>query len=234
MAALPDISAITDWIEAHGKTVDILKWLILLLVAWGTGLFRFIHSKLRTPRATIDESASRCLVEEFAEFQGYKNVVRATFLVEVGLLNLTSERIVVRHFSLAVLRRKAWRAWKPELVALSLPSRPRLQTGSGEKMLPSWFSNFQDDFHFLTLTGSVEPKELSSGFLLFVCFSGGNWTPRISDDHIKVKARVQLTTEETYSVSGRVKVVRDPAKFEQWVPGIIAHINHDSTWGATR
>jgi hypothetical protein len=234
MAALPDISAITGWIETHGKTVDIMKWLVLLLVAWGTGVFRFIHSKLRTPSATIDESTSRCLVEEFAEFQGHQKAVRATFLVEVGFLNPTSERLVVRHFSLAVQRRKVWRAWKPELVALSLPSRPRHQTGSGEKVLTNWFSKFQDDFHDLTLSGGVEPKELPSGFLLFVCFSVGNWAPRISDDHIKVKARVHLTTGETYSVSGRVKVVRDAAKFEQWVPGIVAHINHDSAWGSTR
>lgn len=234
MATLPDISTIVSWIEAHGKTVDLLKWLVLLLVAWLAGAFRFVRNKLRTPSATIEEATSRCLVEEFAEFQGHQNAVRATFLVEVGLLNPTSERVVVRHFSLAVQRRRAWRTWKPELVALSLPSRPQQQTGSGKKVLKNWFSNFDDGLQNLTLLGAVEPKELPSGFLLFVCFSVGGWAPKISNEHIKVKAKVHLTTGETYSVSGRIKVVRDLEKFEQWVPGIGAHINHDSTWGATR
>ncbi|WP_417070487.1 hypothetical protein [Niveibacterium terrae] len=202
MVTLPDISTIVSWIEAHGKTVDLLKWFVLLLVAWLAGAFSFVRSKLRTPSATIEEATSRCLVEEFAEFQGHKNAVRATFLVEVGLLNPTSERVVVRHFSLAVQRRRVWRTWKPELVALSLPSRPRHQTGSGSKVLKNWFSNFDDGLQNLTLLGTVEPKELPSGFLLFVCFSVGGWAPRISGEHIKVKAKVHLTTGEIYSASG--------------------------------
>lgn len=230
----PSIEAIVSWIESHGKTVDLLKWVVLLFLAWVAGIFRFLHNKLRKPSATFEQATSRCLVEEFPEFQGHNNAVRATFLVEVGLLNPTSERVVVRHFSLAVPRRKLWRRWKPELVALTLPSRPRHQMGGTQKLLKSWFSNFSDDYHDLTISGAVEPKELHSGFLLFVCFAHGSWAPIVEGNFIKVKARVHLTTGETCSVAGKVHVTRNKEKFEEWVPGIIKHISHESTWGGVR
>jgi hypothetical protein len=184
--------------------------------------------------ATIEEATSRCLVEEFSEFQGHRNAVRAAFLVEVGVLNPTPEKVIVRHFSLAVPRRRLWRRWKPELVALSLPNRPRHQMGSGMKLLKNWFSNFPDEFHDLTLSGTIEPKEHRSGYLLFVCFAWGSCAPRIEDDFVMVKAQVHLTTGETCSVSGKVRITRDKEKFEEWVPGIIEQVSHESAWGGVR
>jgi hypothetical protein len=234
LADLPSLESIIEWIESHEKTVDLLKWVALMLLAWITGAFRFLRNKLRRPSATIEELTSRCLIEEFSEFQGNKNAVRATFLVEVGVLNPTSEKVIVRHFALAVPRHRFWRRWKPELVALSLPNRPRHQMGSGMKFLKNWFSNFPDEFRDLTLSGTVEAKEHHSGYLLFVCYSWGSWAPRIEGDFVRVKARVHLTTGETYSVSGKVRVTRDKEKFEEWVPGINEHINHESAWGGVR
>jgi hypothetical protein len=230
----PSLEVIVSWIESHEKTVELLKWLAVLFVAWITGIFRFLRNKLRRPIATLEEITSRCLIEEFPEFQSYQNVVRATFLVEVGLLNPTSERVIVRKFSLAIPRRKLWRRWKPELIALTLPNRPRHQMGCGQKLLKSWFSNFPDEFHDLTLSGQVEPKEHHSGFLLFVYFAHGPWVPKIEGEFIKVKARVHLTTGEICSVSGKVRVTRDKENFEEWVPGIIEQINHESAWGGFR
>lgn len=232
---IPNLSVVIDWIESHEKTVDLLKWLVVLFLAWVAGAFRFLRAKFRKPSATLEETTSRCLVEEFAEFQGHKNAVRATFLIEVGVLNPTPERVIVQHFSLAILRRKLWRRWKPELVAISLPNRPRHQMGGGEKLLKNWFSNFPDEYRDLTLNGVIESKEHHSGYLLFVCFAEGTHAPpRIDGEHIRVKARAYLTTGEICSVSGRIGVTRDKEKFEQWVPGIISQINHGSAWGAVR
>lgn len=234
MPDIPSIESVIEWIESHEKTVDLLKWIALLLVAWVAGAFRFLRNNLRRPSATIEEVTSRCLIEKFSEFQGHKDAIRATFLVEVGVLNPTSESAVVRYFSLGVPRRRLWRRWKPELVALSLPNRPRHQMGSGVKFLKNWFSNFADEFHDLTLSGTVEPKAHRSGYLLFVCFASGSWAPRIEGDFVTVKARVHLTTGETYSASGKVRVTSDKEKFEEWVPGIIEHVSHESAWGGFR
>lgn len=55
---MPDLSSfspLVDWIESHEKTVDLLKWVALLLVAWAVGLFKFLRQKFRLPIATIEE-----------------------------------------------------------------------------------------------------------------------------------------------------------------------------------
>ncbi|MGC4076600.1 MAG: hypothetical protein QM702_06110 [Rubrivivax sp.] len=234
---MPDLSfmlPVFDWIERHEKTVDLLKWAVLLAIAWAVGVFKFIRQKMRQPVASIEELTSRCLVEELDEFQGRNDAVRASFLVEVGLMNPTSEPVFIRHFSLAVQRRRFWRAWKPELIALTLPSRPRHQMGSGQKLLKTWFSNFPDEYPDLTLDAKVEPKHLNSGFLLFVCFAGGTCAPRLDGDYVRIRALVHLTTGETRVAKGKVKVIRDKAVFEGCVPGILDQISHESAWGAVR
>lgn len=235
---MPDLSFIVpviDWIESHEKTVNLLKWVALLIVAWIAGLFRYIRQKLRQPSSTIEEATSRCLVEEFNEFQGHKNVVRASFLVEVGLLNPTPEPVVIRRFSLAIQRRRAWRRWKPELVAISLPSRPRNPMGGGGmKLLKSWFSNFQDEYSDLTLSGTIEPKHHHSGFLLFVCFAAGDCAPKIEGEFVRVKALVHLTTGETCTANGKIKITRNKEKFDQRAPGVVVQVAHESSWGAVQ
>ena len=102
------------------------------------------------------------------------------------------------------------------------------------KLLKSWFSNFQDEYRDLTLTGTIEPKHHHSGFLLFVCFATGDWAPKIEGEFVRVKALVHLTTGETCAVKGKIKVTRDKEKFDQWAPGIVAQVGHESAWGAVR
>lgn len=234
---VPDLSyfeQVFDWIESHEKTVDLLKWATVLLLAWAVGIFKFIRQRLRQPVASIEMVSSRCLLEDFSEFRGHKNVVRASFLIEVGLMNPTSEPVVIRHFSLAVRRKKFWHSWKPLMIALTLPSRPRHEMGSGTKLLKSWFSNFPDGFRELTLSGTIEPKQLHSGFLLFVCFAQGSWAPRLKEERVSVRALVHLTTGETRIAKGNILVTRDRDAFESWVPGIMEQISHESAWGAAK
>lgn len=231
---LAAIQTIVEWIETHQATVDLLKWVALGVLAWLTGGFRYIRNLLRQPTATFEDSTSRCMIEEMPEVDGYKNGIRATFLVEVGLLNPTEKSVNIRRFFLAIPRQRFWKRWKPELVALSLPSRPRLKTGSGIKLIRNWFSKFPDGYDELTITGTVGPQGFETGYLLFVYTGYGAMAPKIDGQFINVKARVNLTTGETCSVSGKVRVVSDPSLFEEWLPGITEQINHDSAWGATR
>jgi hypothetical protein len=231
---MPDVTfldRLVDWIESHEKTVDLLKWLVLLLVAWAVGLFKWIRQKLRQPIATLQEETSRCFVEEFNEFEGKKNVVRASFLLEVGLTNTTPEPVHIRHFSLLVRRRTFWRPWRPRLSALSLPARPQHATGSSLRLLKNWFSNFPDQFRDLTLPGDVPPKQHQSAYLLFVHCGAGDAAARFYGDFIQVKALVHLTTGETRVVRGQIKFNRDAASFEAFVPGILVQVAHQSAWG---
>ena len=212
MIDLSPLLEVPEWIESHEKTVDVLKWAALLAIAWAVGIFKYIRRKFRQPIPTFEEFTSRCLVEEFDIFEGRKDAFRASFLMEVGLTNTTSEPVVIRSFSLSVLRRKFWRPWKPALIALSLPARPRHKTGASTKLLKNWFSNFPDDFPELTLTGTIDSKHHQSGFLLFVCFATGDHAPRMFGEYIRIKVHVHLTTGETKIVKGKVRVVRDKDK----------------------
>lgn len=230
---LPPLETVFDWIELHKTTVDLLKWAMLLLVAWIAGVFKFLRMRLRRPSIAIVEDTSRCLIEELSKLNGYSDVLRATLLVEVGVLNPTNERINVKGFTLAVARRRYFKRWKREQIASSLPSRPRFQTGSGMKISQNWFSKFPDEYQEATITSVIEPKEFPSGYLLFVLAATGNAKPKIEDGHVFVKARVNLTTGESFRVSGKIKIVLDSDLFESWLPGINDHISHDSVLGSS-
>jgi hypothetical protein len=234
MSFLSQFQEITEWIESHEKTVDLLKWMALGLAAWALGLFRYFRVRFRQPIATFEPFTSRCLIEEFDEFEGHKNAMRASFLVEVGLTNTTGEAVVIKEFTLDVRMTRTWRSWKRHLMALSLPARPRHETGASTKVLKNWFSNFQDDFRDLTLNGTVPAKHHESAFLLFVWFAAGNQVVRIEKETVRIRANVHLTTGEVRSVVGRTRVIRDKEQFEKWVPGILEQVGHSSAWGAAR
>lgn len=231
---MPDLSPYLDWIEAHKTTVDLVKWGALLFIAWLAGAFRLIRGITRKPKVEIQTATSRCLIQEFPEFRGHTNVMRVSFLLEVGITNPTNEKISVKNFYLSFHRQKFWRRWKPELHAISLPNRPRYEMGSGTKLLKCWFSNFPDGMKELTLSGDIDARAFSSGHLLFVSFTHGNWNPRIHKETIKVRTVVELTTGEIRSHIIPIKISKDPEQFEKWVPGIIDQVEHETAWNAVR
>src|SRR5437016_940596 len=106
-----DLNTAIDWIETHAATVSIVKWASVLLVAWATGLVRFIRNLTRKPQAQVSEVTSRCLVEEFDEIEGYRNAVRASFLPDIEVANRSTEEIVVRTLNLRVQRMSRFRNW---------------------------------------------------------------------------------------------------------------------------
>lgn len=231
---MPDLSPYLDWIEAHKTTVDLVKWGLLLFIAWIAGAFRFLRGLTRKPKAEIQAATSRCLIQEFSEFGGHTNVIRASFLLEVGITNPTNEKISVKKFYLSFPRQKFWRRWKPELHAISLPNRPRHEMGSGMKFLKCWFSNFPDDMKELTLSGDIEARTFHSGHLLFVSFTHGSWNPRVNGETVHVRTTVELTTGEIRSRAVPIKVTKSPEQFEKWVPGIIDQVGHQTAWNAER
>lgn len=231
---MPDITPYLDWIEAHKTTVDLVKWGLLLFIAWTTGAFRFLRTLTRKPKVEINQNTSRCLIEEFSEFGDYSNAVRATFLVEVGITNPTNEKICIKSFYLAFPRHRVWNRWKPELHPISLPNRPRHEMGSGSKLLKCWFSHFPDELGHLTLSGDIGPREFHSGYLLFVSFTHNDWNPLFSSETINTRVSIVLTTGEIKSKTVPIKVRRDPQQFEQWVPGIIKQISHETSWNTYR
>jgi len=134
-----DIEQITTWLELHPVTVSILEWGIIILVAWATGIFRVIRNYTRKCKVNIIDSASKCLIEKFDELDDKKNVVRASFLVDLTVTNPTNERIVIESFSLSFYDHKGWLSKSKELHPITMPNRPRQEMGSGVKFSKVFF-----------------------------------------------------------------------------------------------
>lgn len=227
-----EIAAITDWLEQHNTTVDLLKWTAILVVAWIAGAFSFIRGLTRKPKTALITNASRCLVEEFDELNGKRMVMRAAFLLNAEVTNPSNENVTVKGFKLSYRHNRFWFPQSKELFSLSLPARPRQEMGSAIKVSKVFFSTFGDGYNDLTMTGVLSPKDFQSAYLLFVSFTWGSWNPRIRNGRVRVRLSAEITTGETLRSVAEIAVTQDKEQFEKWVPGIIDQINHQSTWNA--
>lgn len=227
---MPNVDAIVAWVEAHETTVDLLKWVLLLLVAWAAGLFRYLRNLTRSPKVRVSELTSRCFIEEMEQFDAHRNAVRAAILAEVEVANRSSEPIVVWALEARIYRSLLIRRWGPWISASSLPNRVQHKMASRTKIMRNWFSHLSGEMPGLTITGKIEPKHAESGFALFVSFTHGTWNPVIVNNSIRIRVRVRLTTGEKLEASARIPVTRNAEFFEGLVPGVLEHIRHPGAW----
>jgi hypothetical protein len=228
------LNNLIEWIEAHTTTIDLLKWIIVGLIAWALGVFRFLRTKLKRPRLEIESLTSRCIWQELGIIDGNDHNARVVFLIEAGINNPTADPIVVRDFTLKIKRLKNWPAQSPPLNAVTLPSRVRHNIGNVTKYLKNWFSNFSDGPESLTLGARIESRDCHSGFLLFVSASWGYLRPFVKDGTIPVKLYVRLTTGERLSARSNIVLMDDHLDFEAMVPGVLEHVQNRSTWNIIR
>jgi hypothetical protein len=232
---LPSILAeLVGWIEAHGTTVDLLKWALVGLLAWALGVFRFLRTKLKRPKLEIESFTSRCIWQELGMVDGHDHNVRVVFLIEARIINPTTDPIVIRDFTLQARRLKRWMVQNHTLNPVTLPSRVRHSIGDITKLLKNWFSNFDEGSETLTLNGRIESRDCESGFLLFVSVSWGYMRPLIKNGAIPVTLRARLTTGESLVARSDIVVVDDHATFEGLVPGVLAYVQNRSTWNIIR
>lgn len=225
------ITEVTAWIEAHRTTVDLLKWVALLLLAWISGAFSFLRRYRRRARIEIAETASFVFVEHPTEPSGQPNAVRASFIISASLVNASNEKIVLDQFELSFCSVNVWRSHRQRLLRLAFPARPRKRVGRGTKYMGVWFTEFpEDELQPEVIDGSLEAKESCGGYLLFTSFSYGSWNPRISNDTVHVRLRAKLTSQEWLSTSARLRVVTDAVVVEEFSPGFLEHVAHESTW----
>lgn len=230
-------SALTNlpsWIEAHATTVDLVKWIVVGLLAWGLGAFRFLRTKLKRPKLEIESFTSRCIWQELGVVDGNDSNVRVVFLIEAGISNPTTDPIVVRDFTLKVERLKGWPVRNHPLNPVSLPSRVRNNVGDITKLLKNWFSHFSDGSDSLTLDTRIDSRDYLSGFLLFVSASWGYMRPAVRNGAVPVTLKARLTTGEVLSVRSNIVLMDEHDKFESMVPGILNYVQHKETWNIIR
>lgn len=226
---MPDLSGLAEWIESHQTTVDFLKWLVLLVVAWAAGIFRCLRNLTRNPRVAVSEVISRCLILE-APYEGHQDATKAVFLLNIEVENRSSERIVVSSFELRYRRQVPLFRWSQKFSAISLPNRVHHKMGGGTKIMRNWFAHFPDGIPTLTVEGKIDARDAESGYALFVTHTHGSWNPKVQNNLVRVRVYERLTTGRTVSASAMVVVAQNPEFFEQMVPGILDQVEHPSAW----
>jgi hypothetical protein len=225
------LAEIVAWIEAHDKTVDLLKWVALLLVAWASGAFAYLRRYRLRPRLEIAETASFVYLEYPSEPKLPGPAVRASFILNASLINSSNEKVVVDHFELSFRALGFWRSHRQRLLRLAFPSRPRKRVGEGTKYMGVWFTEYPlDELKIEVVDGSLEPKESCGGYMLFTSFSYGSWNPRVAKDLVHVRLRAKLTSQAWLRKSAKLRVITDREFVEEFSPGFIEHVTHESTW----
>src|SRR3546814_11479018 len=97
---------LAGWIEAHATTVGLLKWVIVGLLAWALGVFRFLRAKLKRPKLEIESFTSRCIWQELGVVEGTDHNSRVGFLCAAGLTTPKKDTIFIRDFTLKDKRQK--------------------------------------------------------------------------------------------------------------------------------
>jgi len=230
MDPTPSPTPILNWLEDHRTAVDLAKWVLLLLAAWLGGVFRFFGRYTRRPRLKIKPIISRCFIEEFDEFNGRTDCARVAFLVDVWVINRSSEKIVIEDFRCSYVTNRFWLRWSRNLHPATLPNQPRVTMGGAAKLMPVWFSHFQEGPSHLTVEASIEPKEACGGYLLFVSFTYGSWNPRTSSKGLRLRVTGRFTTGARATSVAWIPKMQDKEKFEHLVPGIFDQLAHESSW----
>lgn len=228
--SVPTPVEVFTWIESHRVTVGLTQSLALILLAWLAGAFRLLQALTRKPSVRIVDSASFVFIER-PSIQGKENALRAAYVINVSLVNSSTERIVLDQFSLSYQTGNPFRSFKQRLVRIAFPARPRKRLGSGFKMMGVWFTNFPDEEYALPpALGALEPKDMESGYLLFSSFTWGSWNPVVVDGQIRVKLKAHLTSGEVLVSTARLRALYESETAHEFCPGIIEHIAHESTW----
>lgn len=211
-----------SWIEAHPATVDLVKWALVIIAAWALGLFRLIRNGLRAPRIEIEPLTSRCYCEYIDESDGYRNVARTIFLVQVSVTNPTSDPITVKDFELRYRTQRRFSSWTDHMLPTTIPNRPRQTVGGITKLLRVWFTHYHDDPADLSISGRLDPHDYQTGYVLFVSSTWGDHNPRIRNDKITIEIRAKLTTGDTIKHRATIRRIHDREYIESLVPGVLA------------
>jgi hypothetical protein len=234
MSEFFDLSVVFDWIEEHAKTVELLKWIALLVAAWATGLFKLIKNKVRSPSIEIDSLTSSCLILNCSDNDGVMQRHKAIFFLKIGVNNSTEQPIVVRDFCLRYSPQKIFKRWTISFLPCTLPSRPQAKVGQSKKLLPTWFSGFDDGFKHLTLGNRIEEWAYEAGYILFITSSYGSMNPNVQNETVKVMVTCRLTSGQRLQSVAKVKVMTDSEKLEAIVPGIVKYSDQADTWNISR
>jgi hypothetical protein len=196
-------------IEAHGQTIELVKWITIGLIAWCCGLFRYIKNLTLKPKLKISKIESHAFTEEI-KHEGLPYTLTA-FLINMEVSNPTPNTIVVRSFNLCIRRKGVWR-WSQYISSITLPSRIKYVMGDKEKILANWFAHSE------------------SAYSLFVFVGQPDQSPLIKNGKVEIIAQACTATGEKINCSTKIDVKTQPDFFTNVIDGFLAHVRNPEYW----
>lgn len=226
---MPQINEILSWIENHSVAVDLLKWSLVLLLAWVSGAFKLLRLLTKRPKLKVSEIVSACAILREPHDER-ENAEKAIFLLNLEVVNPSRTLVVINSLEMKFASTRPF--WKRTnwISAVSLPSRVRIEMGAGTKVMRNWFAHFPDEIAELTVDGRIEPNDAQSGYALFVTHTFGSWNPKVLDGAVRVTCRALSATGDKVNASGQIPVMTDPDRLEVMVPGVLDQARHPSSW----
>lgn len=229
------MASIIDWLEAHAVTVDLAKWVAVIVVAWFGGVFKFLRQFNQRPKLEVHGPAGFCYLEERKDDGTGRTSTLAVFVLNPAIENPSDRSFEIARFLFGFDCHHIFRRFRQQLFHVSFPNRPQKKFGAGTKILPVFFTNFPDDLNdTMTVSGRIEARSMAAAYVMFISNTWGSWTPRVSNDTVAVLLRAETVGEGALTRKVKLRVHRDPSVIRDFCPDLYDHITSSEMWNLER
>ncbi|MCG6170136.1 hypothetical protein [Leptospira sanjuanensis] len=216
---------IMTFIETHPETNKIMLFILGLIVAWISGIFKLIRLYIEKLdirlRLEIEPSSARILyLKESEDGKGFSK--RFAIWLNLSIANPSEKLLSIKRFELKF--RNKDNKWSESLFPTTFPSSPRTKVGDSVKIFPVFFTRFLDtealtgDRTF-SADGRIAAYNFQTGYLLFVEEYYGTWLPENIQEKINIKVICFDIKGKKYELTGMARNISFQAGIEA-VPGI--------------
>jgi hypothetical protein len=207
--------------------VELVKWIIVGIVAWALGAFRAIRAWTLRPSISISERYSHCFAERHSELNSHKDVTLLVFVLDAQLINPTGSKIGVQSFELRIWSRRFWKRWTTPVSSIGFPAMPRTPMPDGAiKVVPIWLTAFEGYDGSLALH-DIDAQNSAAGLVFFALLMPDS---SVNMKQCVVKLGVKLGTGERRSVIATIRTEDDFGKLENMIPSSVHYVRHSSVW----
>lgn len=208
------MNSLVAWIESHRMSVELIKWIILILGAWLLGIFRIIRKYSQRPSLSLFESDGFCFIEDYQK-EGIP-AKKAAFIVNPCIKNPSDYADEIDYITIGYKCKNKKMSLRQNLLPISFPAPPRCQFGSSLKYLPVYLTNFKEH---AGVDSIIQARRKKSGYVLFAAKTYGDWAAD-HDEYIDILLEVFLVSGGAIKCKDKLKVISSKEVLENFCPGI--------------
>lgn len=209
-----------SWLESHPVTVDLIKWILLILGAWAVGVFKILRRFTLRPSVALYDSPGFCFLEDYKTEEGADGRL-SVFIVNPSIRNPSFNSYEIERITLGYKCRFIFRSFRQNLLPISFPQRPKQQHGTSIKALPVFFTRFGDQFDDgLTTDTIIDERRVSSGYIMFISRTWGSWMAENQKEEIKIKLSVKTVGAGKLKFRGNLRTTSDISELKEFCPGL--------------